>query len=725
MHKPRPAILISLGLLTILFLAAGLYVFFHGRSQSQAISSQPLPLGTAPGALRLTIDETGIAAVTQQEVRDAGLVFESFAPAGLSLTRDGQPIPFAIQGEGRDATLYFYAQAITSTTEAPAVYWLAPGVGINMDAGGSDTASAANTATSYEDRRWETNTTFLAQASGHDLWLGQLIFAPSQQEIPLDDVTATGGPGILTVRVWANNQAPPNPDHHLEILLNGAPVADQYWEGITEQTIEAKVPAGLLRSKDNVLTLSAPGDTGAAGEQLYLDWIALSYESSLNADQRQLLFAPSAGMVDIHNLERQNGVILDITTPDIPRRVTQVSHENRTARFPAPADHQYAAANPATFLKPTISLAPYWETLKDPSRGARYVAIVADLPGFAEAVQPLLDYRQQQGLSVAMIPVSQIYDEFAYGRQTPQAIRDFLAYAVANWNPAPHFVLLAGDATYDLRDFSAGKNRNLIPTYLVNTTFAGYVASDTWYTLLSNNTLSPSLAIGRLPAQTPAELQTMVEKTISYETGAAADWSSRALLVADDEPNFSLTSDRLSSSLATFGFQTEKLYMEQNDDTNFNKEAIIGAINNGVGILNYVGHGSIEVWGDEKVLRAEDAATLINYARLPIFTTFTCLNGYFNHPQVDALAETLLWTPGGGIVAAVAPSGRSTTTQQTPLADEFYGTLLNRETLTLGEALQAAKVAAAANPDLADVIHTFNLLGDPALHFQHPHPAGG
>lgn len=724
MNTPRPALLISLGLLTILSLIAGAYFFLKGRAPDQTIPSKPLPVGASLAAIRLTVVETGITAVSLDQIRDAGLPFETFSPQALSLTREGQPVPFLVQGEGRDAALYFYAQAITDTLAAPAVYWLAPGSGQAMTNGGSDAANAADKAVSYEEQHWENNTTFLAQASGHDLWLGQLIFAPSSQEIPLDGVAATGGPATLTVRIWSNNQAPPNPDHHVEILLNGVSVADQYWEGIREQTIEVEVTAGILQPQDNVLTISAPGDTGAAGEQLYLDWISLVYESRLDADQRQVHFTPSAGSVDIHALQRQDGLILDVTNPQRPQRVTQVTFSGRAAHFPAIEGHRYAAANPENAHQPVISLVPQWEPLKTSLSGANYVAIVADVEGFDAALQPLLAYRQAQGLSVVAVPVNQIYDEFAFGRQTPQAIRDFLAYAVANWDPAPHFVLLAGDATYDVYDFVAGKNRNLIPTYLVNTAFAGYVASDTWYSLLGDDTLSPSLAIGRFPAQTAAALETMVAKTLNYETNASLEWSSRALLVADDESNFSQASDDLGGKLTAFGFQTEKLYMEENDDTAFNKDAILGALNRGVGILNYVGHGSIEVWGDEKVLRAEDAGTLANFNRLPIFTTFTCLNGYFNHPQVDALAETLLWAEGGGIVAAIAPSGRTTTNQQVPLADQFYDTLLNGDSLTLGEALQTAKIAAAANEDLADVIHTFNLLGDPALHFQNP-AAGG
>ena len=105
------------------------------------------------------------------------------------------------------------------------------------------------------------------------------------------------------------------------------------------------------------------------------------------------------------------------------------------------------------------------------------------------------------------------------------------------------------------------------------------------------------------------------------------------------------------------------------------------------------------------MFQASDAETLINIKRLPIFTTFTCLNGYFNHPIDDALAEALLWAEDGGIVAAIAPSGRSLPDQQEPLSDEFYKDLPSGETVTPGEALMAAKQASADDPSLAEVIH--------------------
>jgi hypothetical protein len=501
---------------------------------------------------------------------------------------------------------------------------------------------------------------------------------------------------------------------------------DSYWEGIKQQTISTTLPAELLHPSDNVLTINVPNDTGAAGEALYIDWIELQYEGFLETDQGQLSFQSAAQELQITGFT-EGSLVFDITEPAAPRVITNVEANGKTLLLSGNSESEgenggiYFVSNFDQMVRPQVSLVPLRESLKAEGRGADYIAITADVEGFDKTLSPLIEHREESGLSVASVPLSQVFDEFAFGRQSPRAIRDFLAYAAAEWQPAPRYVLLVGDASYDINNFSNGENKNIFPTYLVFTEFAGYVASDTWFTIFDDETLTPELAIGRFPAQNVEQLERMVSKTIAYEnTAEDQDWPNKALLVADDEAAFDTASEDLAEDLNSIGYETQKLYMSENEDVEDVHDGIVSALNQGVGILNYIGHGSIQVWGDESVFDTEDADILTNGQRLPIFTTFTCLNGYFNHPDVDALAETLMWSEHGGVVAAVAPSGRSLTTQQTPLAEVFFQSLFNGDAETLGEALLLSKIAGADNSNLRDVIHTFNLLGDPALHFNHP-----
>ena len=54
---------------------------------------------------------------------------------------------------------------------------------------------------------------------------------------------------------------------------------------------------------------------------------------------------------------------------------------------------------------------------------------------FIQDVQPLADYRAQQGLRTKVVDVQDIYDEFNDGILNPNAIREFLDYAYHNWQP--------------------------------------------------------------------------------------------------------------------------------------------------------------------------------------------------------------------------------------------------------------------------------------------------
>lgn len=719
MSRQRQAILTLLFLLTVLFLSIAAYTFFGVPVEEEPLSDRPLQVGEAPQALRLTVEKTGIAAITAGEVRASKMPIQSFSADGLRLTRNGESIPFYVQGDDEEATLYFFAETITRSVEAPAVYWLEAGRGKTMSQR-DHSPDGPGVATGIQQQRWEENSTFQPMAAGDDSWFGQRLFAPGKLEIPLTGIHPTGGPGQLSVRVWSSNQSPANPDHHLQVWLNGHELPDHFWDGIKQETLHLDLPAGVLKPATNLLVLNVPGDTGAAGESIFLDWIRLEYEGRLNLDRGQLMFHSNAANIRVNGAE-ENALIFDVSDPLAPVLLINTEVEDGALRLSGTqndGERVYVALNPRQAIRPQITPVQEWEEpLRETDRGADYVAIVPAVDDFDDTLQPLLDHRRAQGLRISSVPLQQIYDEFAHGRARPEAIRDFLAHAAQEWHPPPRFVLLVGDASYDVRGYMAGPNRNLVPTYLIFTEFAGYMASDSWFTMFEESAPAPSMAIGRLPAQSAEQLAVMVRKTIDYESTADTEWRSRALLVADDELRFNASSEWLAQRLYDTGYQTQKLYMTENEDI---RDAIISAVNHGVGILNYVGHGGIDVWGDEMVLEARDARMMLNDDRLPIFTTFTCLNGYFNHPNTDALAETLLWTADGGVVAAIAPSGRTFASQQTPMANLFYQILLNREVETVGETLRQAKATAVENANLDEVIHAFNLLGDPALRFQMP-----
>lgn len=706
-------VLATLAGLTVLFLGAAYKMWGDGVIEVRNLKTGPSIPRQIATFVNLTVPETGIAAVSAAQLRQVNLRFDRLSAEELDLTRNGRSIPFYVTGNGAEASLYFYAQAVTSTLRAPAVYRLSRGQGVAMpERNAWPTGRGEPVALLHY--HWEENNTFLAQAEG-DLWYGRLLLAPASWTLALDAIEPSGGRGNLLIRIWSSNQDSPDPDHHLVIGLNGEELLSRYWDGIRAETVSLSLAEGTLRAGNgNTLTLSTPGDTGAVGEAVYVDWIALSYEGQVSARQGQVRFTSSAADVRVNDAGEQL-LLFEVTDQDAPVALVNYKHENGAVDFAGSGrESHYVALEPHQAIQPVIEVNPAWPaSLRGPGRGADYVAIVAGVDGFDEAIEPLLAFRRQQGLQAEAVSLQQVFGEFGHGQRTPQAIRDFLAYAAANWRPAPRFVLLVGDATYDVHNYGNGRNQNHLPTYLARTA-SGYVSSDTWFSLFSR---TPVLSIGRFPVQTVQQLEVLVDKTITYEKNSGHAWSHNALFVAADHPRFSALSEALATMVDGSGYRVHQLTMRHGEDIRYD---IMSALNKGVGLVNYAGYGGEQVWNDETVFQAADAAMLSNGGRLPIYTTFTCLNGAFSHPNADSLAESLLWAANGGIVAAVAPAAKASMEHQWQLADLFYHELFRGGHQTLGEALAQAKAAALDDPALREAMYTVHLLGDPALRVNHP-----
>src|SRR5690606_10972851 len=98
----------------------------------------------------------------------------------------------------------------------------------------------------------------------------------------------------------------------------------------------------------------------------------------------------------------------------------------------------------------------------------------------------------------------------------PQAIRDFIAYAYANWtHPVPTYVLLVGDGHFDFKNYYGRDEGIFIPPYLANIDpWIGETAADNRYVTVSGNDLLPDLFLGRLPVKTAVETTQMVNKIL-------------------------------------------------------------------------------------------------------------------------------------------------------------------------------------------------------------------
>jgi hypothetical protein len=315
--------------------------------------------------------------------------------------------------------------------------------------------------------------------------------------------------------------------------------------------------------------------------------------------------------------------------------------------------------------------------------------------------------RESQGLRVALIDVEDTYDEFSFGNKSTKAIRDFLALAKGNWKKPPRFVLLVGDASFDPRNYLGLGDMDYVPTKLIDTTYME-TASDDWFVDFNNDGL-PEIAVGRLPVQTPEEAAFVVAKIVGYEKSSKKN---EALLVADradnsDDFNFAGASEEVRALLPAY-LTVRKIFREQFSSDTQAKAELVNVINRGPLLVNFIGHGSIESWRGS-LLTLEDAESLINGLKLPFFVNMTCLNGYFQNPYGETLAEALMKASAGGAIAIWTSSGLTEPDKQAVMNKELIKLLFGRETITLGEATAKAKASVSDQ----DIRKTWILFGDP------------
>jgi hypothetical protein len=728
MHLNRSMILIVLATLTICFLGAAYTLWFNPTGLPIAGAGDLPVLGAEPPSARpgdaqkikLTISETGITALTASQLQAAGLSFSELSSDELVLTYKGEPVPFLVKDAGEEPTLYFYAQKEADPHKPLAVYELQPGVGLAMlDRDAQPFNEGRGNGRQFYN--WEDDVIFVEDGTPGDAWMSDLRMAPSQWQHVINNIHPDGQAAALTLRLFTNVETQDTEKHHIEIRVNQETIAEHSWQGAGQEIIRVPISAGiLLPEQANIIELLVFDDTAPIDEAIYIDSIELAFDGPIDIANGPLIFQSDAPNILVKGTD-EGFMVFNVSDPASPVALDGARSEGNASIFAAGArDATYNALNTEDAIKPVLETTPYWrKSLLEPDWEADYIAIVADVQGFEEAIDPLLLHRREQGLQVARVSVEQIFDEFGYGHRDPQAIKDFISHAIENWGPSPpQYVLLVGDATYDVTNMTRGKNRNRLPTRVAYRRNGGYAADDTWFTTDADN--HSQIAIGRFPAQNAPQLRAMVQKTIDYEAALLNtdnEWAEKALLITDDNANYDEEIANLASKLAEKGYSIYQLHMDHDNNTH---QKIMSALDDGIGLVYYLGEGSDSTWGDQAVLQNTDTQGLRNTPKLPILNTFTSPSGSFAHPSKDSLAESLLRAPNGGIIASVAPSGTITDTFEPQLTALFYEQFETAGENRLGKDLMNMYNAAGESSSLQEAMVPINLLGDPALLVAHP-----
>jgi len=659
--------------------------------------------------VKMFVKQEGLYRVTQQELAAAGFD-TSVNPRFIQVFAGGREQPISVIGgeNGRFDAIEFYGVGLDSAWTDAQAYWLVAGSQagkrIRTETGGRGPVAGESFA--YTVERKDRAVYFSALRNGDkENFFGSVVARePVDQALRLTNVSARPRGGAeLEVALQGVTLA----SHDVRVTLNGEEIGAINFKDQAEGFARFSVRQSLLKEGDNVVGLATQG--GDRDISL-INYIRLTYWHDYRADNDSLtLTAGASEQVTIDGFTSSAIRIFDVTNAEAggvtelsgaiesrngANSVTVSASGSGTRRLLATANNQ--ARKPATLIANQPS---NWR-----QKGWKADFVIISRQEFFDALKPLKKLRQSQGYQVEVVDVNAIYNEFSFGNKSPQAIKDFLDYAQSSWKRGPRFVLLAGKASFDPKNYLGIGDYDLVPTKLIDTEFME-AASDEWFSDFDLNGLG-ELAMGRLPVRTAAEAARMVEKIVAYDQSKPSDG---ILLVADS--NLGYDFDGLNAGLRGLipsSLKIEQIGRSSLDDVTA-RSRILEALNRGQKIVNYVGHGNLDLWRGD-ILTAGDAAALTNRDSLSLFVMMTCLNGYFNDPSTDSLGEALLRSEGGA-VAVWASTGMTVPTSQAVINRELLRTVFDNSgrASTLGEAAMRAKSVIA---DI-DVQRTWVLLGDP------------
>lgn len=387
-----------------------------------------------------------------------------------------------------------------------------------------------------------------------------------------------------------------------------------------------------------------------------------------------------------------------------------------------------------------------------------YVIVAAD--PLVDAAQRFADYRAAGGHTVVLTGVGDIVAGETDPEAASEAIRAHIQgyYAVRDPDRAM-FVLLVGDA-----DGAAPVDGATIPTGVYSYTLQSApepqrVATDHRYADLDGDDL-PELAVGRVPAASPAAVDAYLAKVVAAEAAAVVGpWNRRISLFAGSYGQGAIV-DSLIEQLVdavldevSYDFDITMTYAAQDSPYVYIPEKfsdqVYARINEGALLVSYLGHGSANsfdslLWSGVPypILDLGSLDQLAIAHRSPILTLIACAMGAFD--AGESVSEKLLAHPGGP-AAVLSSTELSDVYPNTIFVRELGLTITGERPATVGEAFVRAKQRVIDQKDglrqqldqlfglslpPADLetlrrshLYMYTLFGDPGLALRYPLPA--
>jgi len=469
----------------------------------------------------------------------------------------------------------------------------------------------------------------------------------------------------------------------------------------------------------------------------FMDFLELTYLCRLSLKSGELEFLSDSGATELVIGDAgKSPLVLDITNPADPVRVSEVQVRGDSARFSQTGGDSaaYAAVIPSRLRKPLEIVRRTPGNLRGTSLQADYFIIAPD--NMYDAAQLLQRYRtgNVRGIPnarVQAVKLSELYDDFSFGLEEPGAIKEFFRLK------RPVYGLLVGDATYDYRDNLGLHTPPGVPPYEIGQDLDPQVyssaafARDAWYADFEGQGESPDLIIGRLTTRSPEEFRRYYDKLVSYERGDFGFWNKRFVLLADDEilgsddwlhPEkfrddlraYHIPSCERMGALAGSRLELAKVYLTEyplvsTNDKPDARDELFRQLNNGALLWVFFGHGAGFQLCHERAMGIDDVPRLNNGHRNFFGYFGSCGVGRWEDTKNECVAEEPVRKTDGAIATVGATKGTSPLSNE-DLCRRMLSVLFTGDS-TAGRAFYTASF-------VGDKLYHY--FGDPALALQLP-----
>jgi hypothetical protein len=476
----------------------------------------------------------------------------------------------------------------------------------------------------------------------------------------------------------------------------------------------------------------------------WLDYVQFNVRRGLVMEGDQLDFRALSslgqGLVNYQLGNANNNLLIwDVTNPMAAGEVA-VDLSGSTLRFSASTGElrEFVAFNPTQdLLTPEAVGLIGNQNLHSISQVDMAIIYHAD---FSDQAERLANHRSEQDdLTIALVDIDQLYNEFSSGRKDPTAIRDF-ARMLYDRSPNFRYLLLFGDGSFDSRDIYEFGN-DYIPVYQKESfnPVEGYPTDDYFGLLFSTDENDPlkgdlTVAVGRIPVKSMEEANEAVDKVIHYDSSekTLGDWRNRLVFVGDDNDgpgdiDHYKDADNIAEDVnaANPNVNLEKIYLDAfpqestpggeripEATTQLNRSIFKGAL-----AITYLGHGGSKGWAQERVLNISDILSWSNFDQMPIFITATCSFTGYDDPTFTTAGEEVFLNGAGGAVALMTTTRAvyaNSNVRMTENALEYLFSRDNGRPLAIGEAFRRGKNDVSGNFNVNNS-RKFALIGDPSM----------